>query len=202
MKHYSIVTEPAYEPVTVSEMVNMLGLGGSTEELSLLSSYISTARERVTNYTGRAMVKTEFLLVSDSWSGGEITWTGDMMKIDRMPLSASGVSVKYYPYESTTLTTLTEGTDYIVLDKTTPGMVMLLIEPPQLADRPDAVQIQFFAGHEDVAAISPMLKQAVRELAAHYFELRLPVNVGNIVNEIPFGLRDLLDGQRIGGWFG
>ena len=61
-------------------------------------------------------------------------------------------------------------------------------------------KIEFTAGVTSPAAVSPTLIHAVRLLVAHFYELRTPVNVGNIVNDIPFGLRHLLESQRVSGW--
>jgi hypothetical protein len=37
-------------------------------------------------------------------------------------------------------------------------------------------------------------------LAALWHEERLPLNIGNIVNELPFGLGYLIQQNRVGGW--
>jgi uncharacterized phiE125 gp8 family phage protein len=178
-------------------MVAILGLGGDAAQLATLGNCIATAREAVEGLTGRAMLSATFKLVTDGWTGGEVTWCGDTMTIDRSPLT-SVVSVKYYADGASTLTTMGED-DYMVITGTTPGHVVILIDPPALAERPDAVQIEFVAGSADASLVPQQLRHAVRELAAHFFENPVPVNIGNIVNEIPFSLSSLIARMRVRG---
>jgi hypothetical protein len=58
---------------------------------------------------------------------------------------------------------------------------------------PAAVRVQYVCG----ATAPAILKQAVLFLAAHWYEQRLPVNIGNIVNEIPHSLASILWSNRI-----
>lgn len=201
MKHYTQITPPSQEPITLADAVAFLRAGGGPEDVAVITAAIAAAREAVQDFTGRALMSAGWRVVTDTWTGGEITWSGDEITLDRSPI-VSVASMKYYADGETALTTLSAGTDYIVITGTTPGRVQLLIDPPALAERADAVQIEFTAGATSPANISPTLLHAVRLLTAHFYELRTPVNVGNIVNEIPLGLRHLLESQRVGGWVG
>lgn len=200
MKHYTRTSTPQ-EPIALGDALTFLRAAGGPEDTATVASLISVAREFTEMFTGRALCSGTFLLVCDGWAE-KAGWTaslGDTITLDRSPL-ASVQSVKYYADGETSLTTLTAGTDYIVITGTTPGRVQFLIDPPALAERPDAVQIEFTAGVTSPANVPPTLIHAVRLLVAHFYELRTPVNVGNIVNDIPFGLRHLLESQRVSGW--
>lgn len=78
---------------------------------------------------------------------------------------------------------------------------------PALSPRPQNVRIRFQAGCTPPDAtgggddprldLPPQALQAVLLLAAHWFEQRTPVNVGNIVNDLPFALQAILEQLRI-----
>lgn len=52
------------------------------------------------------------------------------------------------------------------------------------------------AGDPVAAAVPPALKEAVLQLAAWWFENRETVNVGNIVNAVPFGVSEIINEYR------
>lgn len=184
--------------MSIQDAVAFLRAAGGPEDTAVITSLIAVAREFVEDFTGQALISSGWRLTSDTWTGGEITWGGDVMTIDRSPL-VSVASVKYYADGETALTTM-DAADYTVITDTDRGFVMLNIAPPSLADRPDAVQINFTAGRASPQEIQPTLLHAVRLLVAHFYELRTPVNVGNSVNDIPLGLTHILESQRVAGF--
>ena len=66
---------------------------------------------------------------------------------------------------------------------------------PALLDGVNAVAIEFTAG-EGAALCPPDLARAILLLTAFWFDNREAVNVGNIINEVPFGVRSLTDPYR------
>jgi uncharacterized phiE125 gp8 family phage protein len=61
-------------------------------------------------------------------------------------------------------------------------------------DRADAVTIEFTAGYGAAASAVPAeIKQAMYLMIGHWYENRESVNVGNIVNELPFAAQALLE---------
>ena len=200
MKSYAVIAPPAQEPLAVTDAAAFLRLAPGAEDLATLQALLSVAREFVENHTGRALLPTGYRLLSTDWTGGQITWSGDSITLDRSPL-LSVQSVKYIAAGETTLTTLAPA-DYAVITGTTPGGILLHVDPPALAERPDAVQIEFTAGHATAAEIPAVLLHALRLLVSNFYEQRAPINVGNITSELPLGLRHLLDSQRVGGWVG
>lgn len=200
MKSYALITPPAQDPLAVTDAAAFLRLAPSAEDLATLQTLITVARGFVEAYTGLALLSTGYCLYADSWTGGQITWGGDSITLDRSPL-LSVQSVKYIAQGATTLTTM-DPADYVVITGLRPGGVQLLVDPPALAERPDAVQIEFTAGHATPAEIPATLLHALRLLVSNFYEQRAPINVGNITSELPLGLRHLLDSHRVGGWVG
>lgn len=191
MKYYTRTTQPAAEPLAVGDLVPFLRSPGGTEDNTVITSLITVAREAVEDFTGRSLMASGWRVVAPDFG---------CLKLERSPL-VSVSSVKYYADGENTLTTLSTA-DYLVITGTTPGRVQLVGDAPALADRPDAVQVEFIAGAANASDVPATLVHALRLLVAHHYELRTPINVGNIVNEIPMGLRHILESQRIGGWIG
>lgn len=71
---------------------------------------------------------------------------------------------------------------------------------PDLGEYPGALRIQFTAGFGAAAANVPQtMRLAVLQLAAWWYEQRLPVNVGNIANQVPLHLQRILNLHRVTG---
>lgn len=171
----------------------------SEDDATLIESLISTAREIVEDFTGRALISQTWRLVSSEWPE-TCAINGDIITLDRSPL-VSVETVKYYPSSGAAQKTLSSDS-YHVVTGLMPGVIVLEdgYSWPDLAVRPDAVEVNFTAGYANAAAVPKTLRHCVLLLLAHLYELRSPVNVGNIVNEIPFTVRHLLESQRVGGW--
>lgn len=188
MKSYTRTSEPATEPVSTAEAIAFLRAASTTEETTLIAYLIKVAREVVEDFTGRVLIQSDWLLASDCWP----------TVIDRSPLTEIE-SVIYWPADGGDQVTLSED-DYHVITAVIPGQIKLVTAGPALADRPDAVQIAFTAGVATAEEVRATLRHCVQLLVAHLYELRTPVNVGNIVNELPYSLKHLLESQRLGGW--
>lgn len=68
---------------------------------------------------------------------------------------------------------------------------------PLPATRPDAVTVTWSAGYGDAPADVPEPFQvAALQLIAHWYATREAVNVGNIVSEVPWGLRQTIASMR------
>ena len=199
MKSYSVLAQPDQEPLAVTDAAAFLRLAPSAEDLATLQALIAVARNFVEDYTGRALLSTSYLLATDSWTGGETEGGIDQLLLDRSPLQ-SVQSVTYIADGDTEQSEL-DSSEWVAITSTTPGRVLFLPDSlPALANRPDALQICFTAGHSTAAEIPPVLLHAIRLLVSNFYEQRAPINVGNITSELPLGLRHLLDSQRIGGW--
>lgn len=194
------ISDAAVEPVSLAEAQAWLRVD-SQDDASEITALITTARQIVEDFTGRALLTQTWRLVASDWPAEEFAGVGNVIRLPRTPL-ASVSSVKYYPENGGAQATWNSA-NYHVVTATAPGLVVLADNAsfPDLAVRPDAVEINFTAGDSAAASIPAGLKHAVLLVLAHLYELRSPVNVGNIVNELPFSLRHLLESHRVEGWF-
>lgn len=223
--------EPSVEPVSLADALNFLRVDNAGEG-ALVSLLIASARQVVELYTGRALITQAFTLKAPSWeylygeaySAGDLSaaygqaaysepsWIADfragnpsVIWLPFAPLVAIA-SVKYYPADGGSQATFSSGsyTAVCVNDLVSPGGVMLKSTAswPSLADRPDAVEINFTAGHGAAATAVPAnLRHAVLILAKSYYDGgREVVDVRQAVSEIPLGVRHMMESRRAGGW--
>lgn len=204
-KFYSLVTAPTEEPIDTLDAVAFLRADAS--ESQYIEALVSVAREIVENFTGRALMAQTWKLTADRWrdcadarSPLADSVRARTIKLERSPL-ASVSHVKYWPAVGSTQLTL-DASYYITQTGVEPGRIVLKYDQdwPDLADRPDAVEITFVAGYASAAAVPASLRHAVSLTVSHLYDQRAPLNIGNIVNEIPFSLRHLLESQRVGNW--
>lgn len=79
-----------------------------------------------------------------------------------------------------------------------------LLEPkagtawPAMEQRKDALSITYVAGFGGREAVPENIRAAGHLLIGHYYENREAVNVGNIVNELPLSVQNLLSVHRVG----
>jgi len=192
--HYSRTVAPTSEALTVDEAVRHLQLAAG-DDTGYVSSLISVARDVAENATGRALMTSTWLGVTGCWPAC------GMLPLSVGPITAIS-SVKYYAEGETSLTTV-DAADYVVSTATTPAVIVFGedFDAPTLADRPDAVQVTFVAGAANPTQVPPALKHALRILIRHYYDHPDAVDNASF-NELPFGLRHLLESNRIAGWVG
>lgn len=191
---YQRTAEPAEEPVSVAELLDFIK--AVPQETALVKALGSVAREFVEEQTGRA-------LVTQTWKLTKSGWPFERLVLERTPL-ASVTSVKYYPSDGGAQATLSTDVYRVINAGPNTHSWIELIDGqswPELAARSDAIEVVFISGTAK-ASVKKQLVQAVCLLTKHLYDAgRNPVNVGNIVNEIPYTLRDFIAAQRVGGWF-
>lgn len=203
MSHLVVVTPtPAADlPVKVDALVNHLRLGAvDATQSAHLSALLSAARDYVEAMTGRSMALATY---RESFTAPGLREKLPTLQLLRGPVvSVSGLT--YRPADGSAAVTLAAtpaGEMLPALTGLLPGALLITDSALalELADRPDALVVDYVAGY--AAGHCPEgLRQAVLLLAALWFEERLPVNIGNIVNELPFGLAHLIQHQRVSGW--
>lgn len=185
-----LVTPPAGEPVSTDELKAHLRVEHSSDN-SLIDGLNKAARLQLEEITNRAFMQQTLLHVLPDWpAAGRI-------KLPRSPL-ISVSSVKYYDTAGV-LQTLSAAA-YVVDAVNEPGQVFPAygyVWPTVQADRPDAVQIEYLAGFPTAAEVPENIKHAVKFLAAHWYENRETVNIGNISPELPFTLQALIASIRV-----
>ena len=197
--HYSITARAQSEPLTLDQATEHCRID-STDDLSFLNALIPVAREYVDGVTGRVSLQTEFRLTAPTWESICHQMRGEISRfhLDRSPL-VSVESIKYYDETTETLTTMSAA-DYLVVTDSDRGIVQINIDLPMLMDRPDAIQINFTAGYDSSCETPPILAHAQKMLVAHLFENRIAVDASNVSNEVPYGLKAMIENQKTGGW--
>ncbi|GAA5124654.1 hypothetical protein JIN84_12955 [Luteolibacter yonseiensis] len=193
---YTLVTPPTFEPITYDQAAEHLRVD-SVDDQTYVQALIGVAREYVDSVTGRVSAVSGWRVIAPSWAClfGQYS---DTLSLFRTPL-VSVSAVKYYAAGATTLSTL-PAEEYLVITGAEPGMVKFTGSLPSVADRPDAVQIEFTAGYADEAAAPNLLKHAIKLLVGHLYENRLPVAFASCQN-LPWSLQAIIENQKVGGWF-
>jgi uncharacterized phiE125 gp8 family phage protein len=184
-------------PVKVEELAAHLRLGVPDAALTTqLAALLAAARDYIEGQTGHSLAPATYR---------ETLIPRKAVQLLRGP-TVSAVSLRYWPASGGEQVVITGASlaDYAVaLIGFLPGEVILrdATLALELADRPDALSLDYIAGHA-ADECPPGLKQALLLLAALWHEERLPVNIDNIVNELPYGLQHLITHHRAGGWVG
>ena len=191
-----VATPAAILPVTVAEAKTHLRIDHSDED-TLLTGYLTAARERCELVARRTFVATTYDLHLDAWPSGGV------IRLPRPPLaSVTGV---YYTDEDGTETEF-DSLNYVVDVAGEPGKVVLRYSatwPSVTLQEVNGVRVRFVAGYGDEATDVPQRYcQAILLLAGHYYENREAVLVAQGFNaiEVPMAVRDLLGIDR-GGFF-
>lgn len=183
-----LVTGPAVEPVTVDDMVDLLGLDYSGGNSVIIGEMITQARQEIEDATGLAMISQTWRLSLDSWPGAEDWWDGvrdGAISAIRRPSASSAVTLPRWPLSSiASVTTYDEDgaasavTVADVFDVDTwqrPGRLALRAGKtwPVALRETNAIDIQYVAGFGAAKTDVPApIKRAVRTLAAYLFSHR------------------------------
>jgi uncharacterized phiE125 gp8 family phage protein len=181
------ITQPTFEPVTITELKRELRITHTDDDDSL-TAYISQAREFFEHNTGCS-------LGASQWRSVFACVSSKVIFLPATPL-VSVQSVKAWPADGGAQIDIT---GFAVVDDMLPGAV-ILAEYPELFDRPDALTVNYTAGYASAADVPHQIKRAILLLASLSYEQRLPLSIGNIVNELPFSLKHILDTHRISGF--
>lgn len=163
-------------------------------EIPLVIGYLSAAREAFERLTGRALLAQTYDLAIPEWP------KDGLVSLSRSPVT-SITSVKYYDDADADQTLASS--NYLLHTPEDAAAVLTFrstFSAPSIIERHDAVRITFAAGNAAWSSVPYTQRQAILFLAAHFYELRTPINVGNIVNEIPMTLTNLVTLNRIGGF--
>jgi len=181
-----LITPPTAEPVSVYDLKSHARVTNSAED-AILGDYIEAARQHVEGQTGRALAVQTREFSSDAFPADGI------IRLGFAPL-VSVVSVKYLDRAGAEQTLAPAS--YLADVRSEPGSVLLAVGAtwPATAAVRNSVRVTYVCGNSTAPAV---LRQAVLFLAAHWYEQKLPVNVGNIINEIPHTLESLLWSNRV-----
>lgn len=183
-----IVTGPASEPVTASELRTHLRADATELPDGEANALITEARAEIENTTGIAFLTQTWRLALDRWpAGGEQWWDGvregsilelygsnTLRSVDllRWPL-ASITSVTTYD-EASNATSVTVATVFDVDTYRTPGRMTLKRGAtwPVALRSSNAIEIVYVAGYTSAANVPAPMKRAVKQLAAFMYSHR------------------------------
>jgi uncharacterized phiE125 gp8 family phage protein len=205
----TLVTGPALEPVSLIEAKQHCRID-STDDDGLLAGYILAARSYAEDYTRRAFItQTWDYRISNAYAdnpcvmGWPAVKQGDTyyprIELPKPPL----ISVTSITYVDTAGVSQTLAADQYQVN---PYSYTGLIDPaygvtwPQVRTQMNAITVRFVCGHGSNPGNGQELervRQAMLLMIGHWYENREAVNVGNIVNELPFGVNALLFPLRV-----
>lgn len=182
-----LVTAPASEPVSVSDLKTHLRIDAATED-AYLPTLIAAARQTVEERAWRALFTQTWDLTLDRWP------TGRSIRLPKPPLQ-SVTYVKYTDEDGVQQTLSSDG--YVVDTAGEPGQIVLKSDqswPSDTLQVTSAIVVRFVCGWTSVGSIPPALVHAVRLLAGDYYENREAtlVGAGLASTALPFGVDALV----------
>jgi uncharacterized phiE125 gp8 family phage protein len=177
----TVTEEPAWEPVTTDEAKSHLNVDHVDHD-SLISSYLSAARQVVEHTLCRAVARQELRMSFAGLSQGTLLARPPILSIE---------SVEYYDEDNASQTV--SAADYYLAG----GRLMFLETPlPSTYARPDAVRVTYYAGWASRDDVPATIKQAILLLVGDYYAHRESRVVGTISSQIPNHVEALLDTWR------
>lgn len=182
-------TSAATEPLTLSEAKLHCRVDHSDED-TLITALISTAREFAERSTGRTLAQRTFTMSMTAFPDG-----GADIIVHRSPLIS--VQSVYYYNDAGANTLMVSGTDYRVRTGCIPGRISLPVTGttwPITSAVDDAVRVSYTAG----GSVPACAKQAMLMLVGHWYENRESVVVGDgSSSAVHLASRALLESIRI-----
>lgn len=161
MYSLTVATPPATEPVSLTELAQHLHLNTHDEDQQL-PQFICAARQQFEFLTeGRTVLPTTFRLNLTDWCHPTSLPVGNVSEV---------TSVSYYDEEDQP-----QELDGFLTDLTgCPSLVWLAdLDYPALSPkRFRPITVEFVAGWASVSSVPADVKLAIKQLAAHYFNVR------------------------------
>lgn len=200
MANIVTVTPAATLPVTTTALASHLKLGAlDGDQTATLAALIAAAVDYIEGQTGRALAAATY---RESFTAPRLRDDPMILRLLRGPVTAV-TGITYWPADGSAQVTLVASPAAAMLPPLAdmlPGALLLTADALalDLAKRPDALAVTYQAGSS--TSCPPSLRHGILLLAALWYEEGLPVNIDNIVNELPFGLQNLINSHRVGGW--
>ncbi len=192
-------TAPAVEPVTLAEAKAHLRVDTATDD-AYIGSLITAAREWVEQYLDRTLVHTQWVMRFDKFPPDG---THDI-ELPRPPMATAGTTTAValtFTFENGTTSTYSTAS-YRVDRDGVPGTVKTLYGqtwPPHLQDD-NAISVTWWGGYGAIGTSVPAaIRHAMLMLVGMWYERRMAADSMS-GNEIPFGVKSLLDSQRWGSY--
>ena len=180
----TLTNGPAAEPLSLDEAKLHLRVDGDDED-ALISSLITTSRMHVETALGLVLITQNWRWQADCWPRNQI------VELGLRPVQSVGdVSVR----DAAGVATVLDPSTYVV--DIAAGTARLSSREgcwPTPGARLGGAQVDFTVGYGSAAADVPeAIRQALKLLVAHWYEVRAPVEVGTIAARIPDTVSELL----------
>lgn len=192
-------TGPAVEPVTLAEAKAHLRVDTSDDD-TYIGTLITAAREWCEQYLDRTLVHTQWVMRLDRFPPNSL----QDVELPRPPIVASGTATAVaVTYTAENGTTAAYSADSYRVDRaSTPGAVKTLYGqtwPPHLEDD-NSISVTWWAGYGPTGSSVPAaIRHAMLMLCSHWYETRAAtVSTGAVPQDVPFGVRALLDSMKWG----
>lgn len=186
-----VTTAPAATPILLADLRKHLRIDGATDENedAVLTAYIAAAVQFVEDYCGISLIT--------QTRDTKFDYFENLIELPRPPL-ASVSYIKYLDADGAQQTLA--DTVYQVDTFSRPGIIRLGVNQswPAVYDQAQAIEIRYLTGFGNSGSYVPeTIKHALKLLCGHWYENRTPVNIGNIVNSLPFAVEPLLAPYRV-----
>jgi Phage gp6-like head-tail connector protein len=209
MPAFVLVTPPTGEPITLAEAKAHLRVDHSADD-TLITAYITAARQAIEHYTGRALMTQTWRLWLDAWPDQTDPWWDGIQNgpvsmlqsisvmLPRPPL-LSVVSVQTYSDQD--VATVWPATNYYVDTVSTPGRLNAKQNGawPSPGRVINGIMIEYQAGYGNAAAVPEVLKLALRQWLAHLYEHRGEQDKEKSPAAMPFAVEAILQPYRLRG---
>lgn len=184
-----IYAAPTVEPLSLEELKRYLRIDGDDDDGDLLD-LIRTVRGTLEEKTWRAFCTQTWDVYFDYFE--------DELVLPLPPV-ASITSIKYYDENGTQQTLSSSVYELGVYNEI--GKVRLQYQQswPVSRGHKDQVVVRSVHGYGGPGDVPRQLKQAIKFLAAHWYSQREPLNIGNIVNPLPWTVDALIADYRLYG---
>lgn len=184
----TVIVPPVSEPLTLADAKAHLRVLHDAED-AVIGGCIAAARAAAEAMTGRAIIRQT--LRHDTAGFPAVRWlrlaapVDEVLSVTYVP-AAGGDQVPWVPY----------AVDHAA------GLLGPLAGDrwPAAACQPGSVSVTYRAGWLDAASVPSDIRAALLMLTAHLYVQREPVNVGNIVNALPFGVEAMLTPWKLWGF--
>lgn len=190
------LTQPVVEPVSLAEAKAHCRIDSDADDFYIVS-LITAAREWAEAYMDEALIHQQLVMRLDGFPAE--------IELPRPPMANSGtataVSVTFTSDQSGATAALSSST-YRVDRDTKPGVIRNTYGgawPGHLTDY-NSITVTWWAGRGDSGGSVPQgVRNAILMLVGHFFERRLAADSGSL-NDIPYGVKALLDAHRWGSY--
>ena len=184
---FKIETDTDTVLLTTAETKTFLKVDVSDDD-TLIDNLIQAATLSCEEYTNRFFIERTLKQYAPTWKG--------IQNLLKSPV-ASVTHIKYYDNADSLQTLSTD--IYSLNNVLMPSKIELKDgqDYPDIADRWDAIEVQYVVGVASAANVSEAIKQAVLLTVGTWYQNRQSVVTGTQVNEIPMTSKYLLDQYKI-----